>query len=189
MAHVGYIRVSTVQQNTERQLAGVTLDKEFSEKVSGKDANRPELKACLAYVREGDTLHVHDLSRLGRSTVDVLTIVKELNDRGVAVHFHKEGLVASGDNAMTKMVMTILAAVATAEREMMLERQREGIAAAREAGRNVGRGKGKAIDHKAIVEALSAGMSVRKAAAEFNVAQSTISRIKKEMAEAEALTK
>ncbi|EIQ9187804.1 recombinase family protein, partial [Escherichia coli] len=85
MSNIGYKRVSTVDQNTDRQLAGVTLDKVFEDKLSGKDTNRPGLQACLSYLREGDTLHVHSLDRLGRNTLDILALVEELNNRGVIV--------------------------------------------------------------------------------------------------------
>lgn len=91
MSNIGYKRVSTVDQNTDRQLAGLTLDKVFEDKLSGKDTNRPGLQACLAYLREGDTLHVHSLDRLGRNTLDILALVEQLNNRGVIVRFHKEG--------------------------------------------------------------------------------------------------
>lgn len=98
MGNIGYIRVSSVQQITDRQLEGVTLDKEFIDKASGKNTDRPQLKAMLDYVREGDVIHVHDLSRLGRSTVDVLTLVDKLSQKGIKVHFHKEGLITGDDN-------------------------------------------------------------------------------------------
>lgn len=182
MAHIGYIRVSSLQQHTERQLAGVQLDKVFEEKVSGKDLNRPALQEMLQYVREGDTIHCHDLTRLGRSTIDVLTLVDELSARGVSVHFHKENLVTGNDNATSKMILTIFAAVATAEREMMLERQREGYAAAKEAGRIPGRGKGKNVDRDGIADALKAGGSLNTVAAQFGVGRSTVQRIKAELA-------
>lgn len=178
MAHIGYIRVSSIQQQTERQLVGVALDKTFEEKLSGKDMNRPALQEMLAYVREGDTIHVHDLSRLGRSTVDVLTLVDELSSRGVSVHFHKENIVTGDDSPMGKAILTIFAALATAEREMLLERQREGYAAARAAGKIPGRGKGKDIDREAITAALKAGGSINGVAAQFSVGRSTVQRIK-----------
>lgn len=121
MSNIGYKRVSTVDQNTDRQLAGLTLDKVFEDKLSGKDTNRPGLQACLAYLREGDTLHVHSLDRLGRNTLDILALVEQLNNRGVIVRFHKEGIIADITSAMGKMMLTMLSAVATCERELMLE--------------------------------------------------------------------
>ncbi|WP_313020780.1 recombinase family protein [Atlantibacter hermannii] len=181
MANIGYIRVSSIQQQTERQLAGVQLDKVFEEKISGKDLNRPALQEMLTYVREGDTIHCHDLTRLGRSTIDVLTLVDELAKRGVSVHFHKENLVTGSGNAMSEMILTIFAAVATAERKMLLERQAEGYAAAKAAGRIPGRGKGKSVDRDGITEALKAGGSINGVAEQFNVGRSTVQRIKAEL--------
>lgn len=188
MANVGYIRVSTGKQNTERQLADVTLDKVFTEKMSGKDTNRPELETMLQYVREGDTIHVHDLSRLGRNTIDVLNLVEQLAVKGVSVHFHKEGLVTGSDNATSRMILTIFAAVATAERELMLERQREGYEAAKAAGRIIGRGNSKDIDRAGIKAALAKDKSIRQIASTFKVSTQTVQRIKKELA-AEAQSK
>ncbi len=90
MANIGYIRVSTVQQNTDRQLAGVTLDKVFEDKASGKNTQRPQFEAMMNYVREGDVLHVHSIDCLCRNTADLLATVEQLTKRGVSVHFHKE---------------------------------------------------------------------------------------------------
>ena len=181
MAHIGYIRTSTTQQHTDRQLVGVTLDKTFTEKVSGKDTNRPQLQEMLAYVREGDTIHCHDLTRLGRNTLDVLTLVDELSARGVSVHFHKENLITGNDSPTSKMVLTIFAAVATAEREMMLERQREGYAAAKAAGRITGRGNSKKIDRDSIAVDFTTGMSINAVAKKHGISTSTAKRIKDDM--------
>ena len=93
---IGYIRVSTVGQNTERQLDGVALDKVFEEKVSAKTANRHELKSMLEYIREGDTVVVHDISRLARNIRDLHDLVEQITAKGVALKFQKEGLVFTG---------------------------------------------------------------------------------------------
>ncbi|EAS4320903.1 recombinase family protein [Salmonella enterica] len=181
MANVGYVRVSTVQQNTERQLNGVTLDKVFTEKASGKNAERTELKAMLAYVREGDVIHVHELSRLGRNTADVLSIIEQVRAKGASIEFHKERLTAgANENAVSRMMLGVLASVAQMEREMMLERQAEGYAAAKAAGRIAKRGNGKSVDRVGIVSALAAGGSVRGVAKDFGVSTQTVQRIKKE---------
>lgn len=91
MGHqVGYIRVSSIDQNTDRQLSGIELNKTFSEKISGKDINRPQLQECLEYLREGDTLHVHSIDRLARNLADLQGIVADLTGRGISVKFHKE---------------------------------------------------------------------------------------------------
>lgn len=175
MANIGYKRVSTKEQNTDRQLVGVSLDEVFEDKLSGKDINRPGLTACLSFLRKGDTLHVHSLDRLGRNTLDILELVKQLNDRGVAVRFHKEGITADITSAMGKMMLTMLSAVATCERELMLERKREA-----QAVNPAKRGKGKAVDRAGIASALAAGGSVRNVAKDFNVSTSTVQRIKAE---------
>ena len=94
---IGYIRVSTVDQNTDRQLADFELDKTFEEKVSAKTANRPQLNAMLDYIREGDEVYVHDISRLARNIEDLHRLVREINEKGCAIHFVKENLHFSGD--------------------------------------------------------------------------------------------
>ena len=98
MATINYIRVSSITQNTARQLVGVNCDKEFVDKCSGKDTNRPEFQAMIGYVREGDVINVHELSRLARNTQDLLSIVKSLNDKGVTIRFVKENLSFTGDS-------------------------------------------------------------------------------------------
>lgn len=181
MANVGYIRVSSVQQNTERQLDGVQLDKVFSEKLSGKNMERPQLSAMMNYIREGDTLHIHELSRLGRNTKDLLSIIDELKAKGVVIRFHKEGLTIDGNNnAIGNLMLTILSGVAQMEREMMLIRQAEGYAAAKAAGRVVGRGNQKSIDRTAIMLDLKSGKSLRATAKDNNVSLNTVYRIQKE---------
>src|SRR4051794_25503035 len=96
---VGYIRVSTVDQNTERQLEAIKLDKTFTEKASGKDAHRPRLKAALDFLREGHTLVVHSMDRLARNVEDMLRMVRELTSEGIAVEFIKERLTFRGKDA------------------------------------------------------------------------------------------
>ena len=138
--HIGYIRVSTVDQNTERQLAGIELDKTFTDTCSGKDAHRPQLEACLDYLREGDTLHVHSIDRLARNLQDLLHLIEELVSRGVSISFAKEGLTFTGqDDPFQRLQLQIIGAVAEFERSMIRERQREGIAFAKAAGKYAGR--------------------------------------------------
>ena len=135
---VAYVRVSSVDQNTDRQLEGIqglSPDKIFTDKCSGKDTKRPQLDAMLAYVREGDTLVVHSLDRLGRNLDDLRRLVSQLNGRGVAVQFLKENLTFTGDdNAMSKLLFNMLGSFAEFERSLIRERQREGIALAKKAG-------------------------------------------------------
>jgi DNA invertase Pin-like site-specific DNA recombinase len=177
--HVGYIRVSTVDQNTERQLDGVELGKVFEDKCSGKDRDRPQLKAMLDYVREGDVVHVHDISRMARNLEDLLQLVKDLTGRGVQVRFHKENLTFTGEaNPMQDLMLSMLGAVYQFERSMLLERQREGIEKAKRAGKYKGRPA--SIDREKILELLGSGMSIRKTAAAAGVAVSTVQRVKAE---------
>jgi len=137
---VGYVRVSTLDQNTERQLEGIALDKTFTDKASGKDTDRPQLQTALEYVREGDTLVCHSMDRLARNVDDLRRIVRELTGRGVAVQFSKEALTFTGeDSPMANLLLTMLGAVAEFERSLIKERQREGIALAKATGVYKGR--------------------------------------------------
>ena len=124
---IGYVRVSSVDQNTVRQLDGVPVDKDFTDKASGKDTNRPQLQAALDYLRDGDVLVVHSMDRLARNISDLLHTVETLNRRGVVVEFVKESLTFTGDDsAMSKLMLTIMGGVAEFERAMIRERQLEG---------------------------------------------------------------
>ena len=137
---VGYIRVSSFEQNTDRQLEGIHIDKLFTEKVSGKNTDRPKLQALLEYVREGDTVIVHSLDRLARNLDDLRGIVQTLTGKGVKVQFLKEGLLFSGEeNPMSRLLLSVMGAFAEFERELILERQREGIAIAKQKGLYKGR--------------------------------------------------
>ena len=136
---VGYLRVSTADQNTDRQLDGIPLDKVFTDHASGKDTKRPELARALDYVREGDSLVVHSMDRLARNLEDLRRVVRELTAKGVRVEFVKEGLTFTGeDSPMNNLLLSLLGAVAEFERSMILERQREGIAIAKAAGKYKG---------------------------------------------------
>lgn len=137
---IGYIRVSSLLQNTERQLDGIELDRVFTDKLSGKDTNRPELLAALKYVRQGDTLIVHSMDRLARNLDDLRQIVKELTGRGVAVQFIKESLTFTGDDsAMATLLLSVMGAFAEFERAIIKERQKEGVQIAKAKGAYKGR--------------------------------------------------
>jgi DNA invertase Pin-like site-specific DNA recombinase len=137
---IGYVRVSTLDQNESRQLEGVQLDKRFVDKASGKDTKRPQLQAALDYVREGDVLVVHSMDRLARNLDDLRKIVMELTRRGVVVEFVKEHLTfTTEDNAMSKLLLSVMGAFAEFERSLIRERQREGITLAKKAGVYKGR--------------------------------------------------
>ena len=129
-----YARVSSLEQRTHRQVTGISVDKIFEDKCSGKDTNRPQLQACLEYLRDGDTLVVHSIDRLARSLRDLLNIVQELLARKVSIRFIKEGMDFNGDNPnpTQDLYLNILGAVAEFERALIRERQAEGIALARQ---------------------------------------------------------
>ncbi|MGE8468651.1 MAG: recombinase family protein [Pseudomonas putida] len=178
MANIGYIRVSTVDQNTERQLDGIKLDKTFSDKVSGATTDRPELKNLLEYAREGDVIHVHSIDRLARSLVDLLGLVQGMTSKGIHVQFHKENLLFTGEhNPTQELMLSIMGSVAQFERAMIRERQREGIEKAKENG--VYKGRTKTIDDLAIREYVAAGNSYRITAKVFGVGLSTVQRAMK----------
>jgi DNA invertase Pin-like site-specific DNA recombinase len=173
---IGYQRVSTVDQNTARQLDGVDLDKVFIDRASGKDSNRPELARALDYVREGDTLVVHSMDRLARNLEDLRRIVRELTGSGVKVEFVKESLTFAGDDSpMNTLLLSMLGAVAEFERSMILERQREGIAIAKAAGKYKGRkaslSQGQVNELR---ERLTNGESVTTLASEYGVSRQTV---------------
>lgn len=137
---VGYLRVSTLDQSTARQLDGMQLDYVFEDHASGKTANRHGLQAAMKHVRAGDTLIVHSMDRLARSLDDLRRIVRELTGRGVHVQFMKENLTFTGeDTPMSNLLLSMLGAVAEFERALIGERQREGIALAKIAGKYRGR--------------------------------------------------
>lgn len=140
--YIGYARVSTEDQNEARQLESFRtfrepISKTFIDKCSGKNMNRPQLKAMLDYVREGDVVVVSDFSRLARSTKDMLQIVQELTDKGVGLISMKENL--DTDTPQGKFMLTVFAALAELERATILQRQREGIEIAKSAGKYKGR--------------------------------------------------
>lgn len=138
---VGYVRVSTIEQNEERQIRDLKengkVERIFMDKASGKDTNRPKLKEMLEYVREGDTLVISEYSRLARSTRDLLDIIEQLKGKGVTVISMKDNFDTSTPQG--ELMLTLMAGIATFERKLMLQRQREGIAIAKEQGKYKGR--------------------------------------------------
>lgn len=145
---IGYIRVSTREQSTGRQSDGMEdlkLDRVFTEKASGKSKERPVLRECMAYAREGDTLYIYSMDRLARSLGDLHSIVSELVNKGVIIHFVKENRIYSRDtnDPFNMMLLGILGTFAEFERNVMLERQAEGIAHAKQNGTKSGKPFGK----------------------------------------------
>jgi DNA invertase Pin-like site-specific DNA recombinase len=137
---VGYVRVSTLDQNTIRQLDGLVVDSVYTDKASGKDQNRPQLEAMISFVRAGDTVLVHPMARLARNLDDLRQIVRRLTEKKVRVEFVKEQLVFTGDDtAMATLLLNVMGAFAEFERSLIRERQREGITLARARGVYTGR--------------------------------------------------
>lgn len=169
-----------MDQNTERQLDGVELDKRFEDRASGKDTARPALIEALGYVREGDTLVVHSMDRLARSLEDLRRTVRELTARGVRVEFVKENLTFTGeDSPMSTLLLSMLGAVAEFERSMIRERQREGIAIAKAKG--VYKGRRPVLTDTQVAEVvrrLDAGESATDLAREFRVARATVYNVR-----------
>ena len=140
MSKIGYIRVSTEHQETARQqeiMSSYQVDRVFSEKLSGASTDRPQIKAMLDYVREGDTLYVESISRLGRSAKDLLNIIDTLTDKKVTLISHKEKI--DTDTPTGKFMLTVFAALSQLEREQLKQRQREGIEIAKAQGEYTGR--------------------------------------------------
>lgn len=139
---IGYIRVSSFDQNTARQLEGIAVDKIFTDKASGKDTKRPELDALMEFVREGDTVIVHSMDRLARNLDDLRQIVKTLTGQGIGIQFVKESLTFTGeDSPMATLLLSVMGAFAEFERALIRERQLEGIALAKQRGAYKGRKK------------------------------------------------
>lgn len=138
--NIAYVRVSSIDQNEARQIESLEkygIERWYTEKISGKDANRPKLQEMLEYVRDGDTIHIHDLSRLARSTADLLVIVDLLTKKGVHLVSNKENIDSSTPTG--KLMLTMIGAINEFERTNILERTREGIAIAKREGVYKGR--------------------------------------------------
>ena len=137
---IGYVRVSTNVQNTDRQLEGLPVDRMFTDRASGKDTRRPALEDLMGYAREGDTLVVHSMDRLARNLDDLRQIVQTLTRKGVVIEFVKEHLRFTGeDSPMANLMLSVMGAFAEFERALIGERQREGIALAKQRGAYRGR--------------------------------------------------
>ncbi len=139
MANIAYVRVSTIEQNEERQVQALkvkNIDKWFIEKASGKNTNRPQLQSMLEYIREGDTVYIHEFSRLARNTKELLELVEQFQMKGVALVSNKENI--DSNTPTGKFMLTMVAAIAEFERQNLLERQREGVEIAKRAGKYKG---------------------------------------------------
>ena len=179
MSRVAYIRVSSVGQNVDRQLPDEKFDKTFTDKASAKDTDRPALAALLDYLRDGDKVVIHSIDRLARNLADLEQLVDQLNSKGVSVEFRKESLIFSGGaDPMQKLLLQMLGAVAEFERSMIRERQREGIAAAKAAGKQLGRKRSlDDKDTKRLRAKRAKGVGVRDLQDEFNISRATVYRL------------
>src|SRR5436305_627653 len=173
---IGFVRVSSFDQNPERQLEQIQVDKVFTDKASGKDTRRPELERLLAFVREGDTVVVHSMDRLARNLDDLRRLVQGLTQRGVRIEFLKEHLTFTGeDSPMANLMLSVMGAFAEFERALIRERQREGIALAKRRGAY--RGRKRSLDDGQIAEMkrrIEAGEPKAKVARDFGISRETV---------------
>jgi DNA invertase Pin-like site-specific DNA recombinase len=173
---IGYVRVSSFDQNPERQLEQSQVDKVFTDKASGKDTQRPQLDSLLTFVREGDTVVVHSMDRLARNLDDLRRLVQKLTKRGVRIEFVKECLTFTGeDSPMANLMLSVMGAFAEFERALIRERQREGIALAKQRGAYRGRKKALSPERAAeLRQRADAGEQKSKLAREFGVSRETL---------------
>jgi DNA invertase Pin-like site-specific DNA recombinase len=173
---IGYIRVSSLDQHEDRQLEGVEVAKTFTDKASGKDTKRPQLEILMSFVRIGDTVVVHSMDRLARNLDDLRRIVQTLTSRGVRIEFVKERLAFTGeDSPMANLMLSVMGAFAEFERALIHERQREGIALAKQRGAYKGRKKSLSeADVATLRTRLAIGISKAQAARELGISRETL---------------
>lgn len=178
MSHqnIGYIRVSSSDQNADRQLCDIPLNKTFTDYITGSLKDRPKLNECIDYVRQGDTLHVHSIDRLARNLLDLQEIIKTIIQKGVVLKFLKENLTFTSINdPMATLTLQIMGAFAEFERTMIRTRQREGIDAAKKKGKHLGRPH--IVNEKFVREVEKKRLnlqSIRSIAKDMNVSRATI---------------
>lgn len=173
---IGYVRVSTIEQNTSRQLEGLTLDRIFTDKASGKDIQRPELDNLKQFVRDGDTVIVHSMDRLARNLDDLRLIVRSLTEKGIQIQFIKENLTFSGeDSPLANLLLSVMGAFAEFERALIRERQSEGIALAKQRGAYTGRKRGLQDTQLVILkQRVDAGEKKAQIARDFGISRETL---------------
>lgn len=173
---IGYIRVSSFDQNPDRQLEGVLVARAFTDKASGKNTQRPELNRLLAFVREGDTVVVHSMDRLARNLDDLRRVVQGLTKRGVRIEFVKEHLTFTGeDSPMANLMLSVMGAFAEFERALLKERQREGIHLAKQRGAY--RGRKRSLNAEQIAgmkQCLAAGGQKAQVARDMGISRETV---------------
>ena len=173
---IGYIRVSSYDQNIERQLENVPVDRIFTDRASGRDIQRPELTSLLSFVRDGDTVVVHSMDRLARNLDDLRSIVQQLTRRGIRIEFVKENLTFTGeDSPMSNLLLSVMGAFAEFERALIRERQREGIALAKQRGAYRGRKKSLSpMQIEELQQRADAGEKKAQLAREFGISRETL---------------
>ena len=182
---VGYVRVSTVDQNADRQLDGIAVERTFVDRASGSDTNRPELEAMLVFLRAGDTVVVHGMDRLARNLGDLRSLVESLTARSVSVEFVKEHLIFTGEDSP---IETLMLSVAEFERALIHERQREGIALAKKRGVYRGRERSLSLDaQKELCHRVQAGESKSRLAVEYGISRQSVYRYMRHEASAGAM--
>lgn len=173
---IGYIRVSSLDQNPERQLEGIQVSKIFTDVASGKDTNRSALEDLLSFVREGDTVVVHSMDRLARNLDHLRHLVQQLTQRGIQIEFVKEKLVFTGeDGPMATLMLSVLGAFAEFERALIRERQREGIDLAKQRGAYRGRKKSLSAEQiRFLHQRIEKGEKKSVLAKEFGISRETL---------------
>ena len=175
-----YIRVSTILQNTERQLPSVECDRVYEDKASGKDTERQQYQLMMSNLRSGDVINVHSLDRVGRNTKDILNLVEQIKEIGASIKFHKENLTFDGTSSdlYSDLLLTILSGFAQFERNIILERQREGIAIAKANGKYKG-GKQKFVstDKEKIKKLIEEGISISQISRDMECSRPTIYKV------------
>lgn len=173
---IGYIRVSSFDQNPERQLEQVQVDKVFTDKASGKDTHRPALDSLLSFVRDGDTVVVHSMDRLARNLDDLRRLVQQLTQRNVRIEFVKEHLTFTGeDSPIANLMLSVMGAFAEFERALIRERQREGIVLAKQRGAYRGRKRALSDADITIVKSRAVGGDNKtQIARDFGISRETL---------------
>ena len=178
MAKIGYIRVSSADQNKDRQLTGIKLDKTFFDEASGKDKDRPGLRDLLSFVREKDVVVVHSMDRLARNLDDLKQIVNEITDKGASIEFINENLTFTGDdNPISLLLLSVLGAIAEFERSLIKERRDEGIRLAKLRGAY--KGKQKYLTRATVDDIrtqVDAGITKSRIAKKYGISRATLYR-------------
>ncbi|CAK9254216.1 unnamed protein product [Sphagnum jensenii] len=173
---IGYVRVSTFDQNPERQLEGVPVDRLFTDQASGKDLKRPAFEELMAYVREGDQVIIHSMDRLARNLDHLRQVVNRLTTQGISVRFLKENLTFTGqDSPMANLMLSVMGAMAEFERSLIRERQREGVQIAKAKGLYTGRKKSLSQEQLSeLQKRIAEGEKKASLARHFNISRETL---------------